>query len=129
MKLADYRTDFYTFSGKASDFCRQLAFAGIALIWVFKSDGIRGPTLPDNLTWPAALIVLALAFDLTHYLVASCIWRSFYRGKEKAGVTESDDTLSHDPALELPIWLLFIFKIAAVSAAYFFLLAYLWQHL
>jgi len=129
VKLADYRADFYIFSGKASDLCRQLAFAGIALIWVFRANGLNGPTLPDTLTWPAALIVLALTFDLAHYLVASCIWRWFYRTKEKAKVSESDDTIYHDPALETPIWLLFIFKIAAVAAAYCFLLAYLWRHL
>ena len=36
--LKDYRADFYTFTGKASDITRQLAFAGIALIWIFKTD-------------------------------------------------------------------------------------------
>jgi hypothetical protein len=28
MKIEDYRQTFYTFSGKASDICRQLAFGG-----------------------------------------------------------------------------------------------------
>ena len=30
MKLADYRADFYIFSGKASDLCRQLADSFLA---------------------------------------------------------------------------------------------------
>jgi len=38
MKLAQARGHYEYFSGKASDISRQLGFAGIALIWVFKTQ-------------------------------------------------------------------------------------------
>jgi hypothetical protein len=45
-----YRQDFYDFSGKASDASRQLAFAAIAVIWLFKTDTTSGqPTIPHGL--------------------------------------------------------------------------------
>jgi len=129
VKLADYRADFYTFSGKASDLCRQLAFAGIALIWVFKVNGAAGPSLPPALYWPSALIVSALAFDMAHYVVASVIWRTFFRQKEREGVTENDESVSHSEWLEAPIWILFVIKILFVSSAYILLLSFLWTHI
>jgi hypothetical protein len=36
MKLKEYLETFYTFSEKTSNIARQLGFAGIALIWVFR---------------------------------------------------------------------------------------------
>jgi len=35
MKLKEYKADFYELSGKASEINRQIAFAGIAIIWIF----------------------------------------------------------------------------------------------
>src|SRR5450759_2096324 len=125
MKLQDYREDFYTFSGKASDLNRQLAFAGIALIWLFKKDSsLAGFSIPHELLLPAILIVTSLALDMGHYVVASLIWRSFYRSKEKIGIDEVQE-LQHSPYLELPIYALFCAKIAFVLFAYCLLLRYL----
>lgn len=78
MILQDYRETFYTFSGKASDLNRQLAFAGIAIIWLFKKDNLAGLSIPRELLWPGVLIVLSLGLDMLHYVVASVIWRYFY---------------------------------------------------
>jgi hypothetical protein len=52
-------------SAKVSDGVRTLAFAGFALIWLFKkqlSDG--SVALDPALHWPAALLVLSLAADV-----------------------------------------------------------------
>ena len=40
-KIEDYREDFYFFTGKASEVNRQLAIAGIAVIWIFKNPENR----------------------------------------------------------------------------------------
>jgi hypothetical protein len=88
VKLQDYRNDFYTFSGKASDLNRQLAFAAIALIWLFKKDMGQQPTIPSSLVYPAIFVVISLVLDMLHYCVASIVWRSFYRSKEKQRVGE-----------------------------------------
>jgi type VI protein secretion system component VasF len=64
-----------------------------------------------------------------HYVVASFIWRAFYRQKEKEGVAEDDDSISHSDWLEVPIWLLFVIKIVFVAAAYVLLFSFLWTHI
>lgn len=123
MKLQDYRADFYTFSGKASDLSRQLAFAGIALIWLFKKDNTGQLSIPPDLVVPGIFIVCALGFDLIHYCLASLIWRWFYRSKEKEGVSEEAE-IQHSIALEIPLWTLFCLKIACVLVAYGYLLGF-----
>jgi hypothetical protein len=44
--VADYQKDSYEFSGKASEISRQLAFAAIAVIWLFKTDTPTGNDYP-----------------------------------------------------------------------------------
>src|ERR1700730_10162055 len=117
MKLQDYRDTFYAFSGKASDLNRQLAFAGIALIWLFKKDNIAGLSIPSELLLPTTLIVISLALDMGHYVVASVIWRLFYRSKEKIGIDE-DRKLKHNVHLEWPIYVFFCAKIVFALLAY-----------
>jgi hypothetical protein len=120
MKLQDYRNDFYTFSGKASDLNRQLGFAAIALIWLFKADVAGQPVIPPKLILPGILVVASLALDMIHYCLASIIWRFFYRSKEKANIKETAE-IKHSPWLESPIWALFIAKIACVVIAYWYI--------
>lgn len=83
MKLSDYQKAYYEFSGKASDVARQLAFAGIALIWIFRVERPQAPRLPEQLLLPSALLVLALGADLLHYIVKTIIWGRFCRKEEK----------------------------------------------
>ena len=89
MKLADSRQAYYDMSNTASGLVRQLAFAGIAVIWIFKTDvSVRGFNVPNELIWPGFLFVLALLLDLLHYLVGTAVWGIFSRMKEKKGVIE-----------------------------------------
>jgi hypothetical protein len=123
VKLQDYRDAFYEYSGKASDLSRQLAFAGIALIWLFKKDTISGPSIPHELLLPGIFIVLALALDMFHYCLGSLIWRRFYRKGEEAGADEERE-LDHSVWLELPIYAVFILKIIFVFLAYGWIFSY-----
>jgi hypothetical protein len=126
VKLAEYRKTFYEFSGKASDVSRQLAFAGIAIIWLFKSDlpGEGHSTIPHALIFPGILIVTALAADLLQYILASLIWRLYYRYLEKRRVPPDAET-QHSPWLEIPITALFWAKVFLVILAYIFILLFL----
>jgi hypothetical protein len=123
VKLQDYRDDFYTFSGKASDIGRQLAFAGIAIIWLFKKDTLPGLSIPRELLLPGIFILFSLSLDLFHYCLASIIWRLFYRSMEK-GNTSEDAELQHSVWLERPLWLLFAAKIILVLLAYIWIIRY-----
>jgi hypothetical protein len=124
MLLKDYRETYYTFTGKASDINRQLAFAAIAVIWLFKRDVSGVPSVPPPLILPGALVVLALAVDLLQYLLGAIIWYCFYRSKEKAGIPENRD-IDHSPWLERPITALFWVKVACTITAYYFIFLFL----
>jgi hypothetical protein len=123
VKLQGYRETFYTFSGKLSDICRQLAFAGIGLIWLFKKDNPVGLSIPRELFVPGALVVGALVFDLLQYAFGSILWRSFYQRKEKEKVGE-DVEIDHSDSWEIPIWISFCLKTICIAIAYGYLLAF-----
>ena len=124
MKLQEYRDTFYVFSGRASDLNRQLGFAAIAIIWLFKKSAGDQPAIPVELFIPGTLVVSSLALDMAHYCVAAFIWRRFYVGKEKDNVSEVAD-IDHSDWLELPIWLCFLLKISCIIAAYILILIFL----
>jgi hypothetical protein len=124
MKMAEgYWQDFYEFSGKASEVSRQLSFAAIALIWLFKTDTPTGQlAIPHDLILPGVLIVAALAADLLQYITAALIWRfyAFYlESKHIRGVER------HNKWLERPIFVLFGIKIVLVIWAYVLILLFL----
>ena len=122
--LADYREDYYWFSGKASDVARQLAFAGIAFLWIFRVTTDGGPVIPRDLVLPAVLFALALAFDLLQYISATVIWGWFKRSEEKK-LKYPDD----NPELSAPAWYnwpinsIFAVKLICVVLAYILLIA------
>jgi hypothetical protein len=107
----------YTYSGKASDISRQLALAGIAVIWLFKKEVANQVSIPEQLILPGILIVAALACDLLQYCAGSIIWWLFYRAKETEGVRE-DTNIKHSVYLEGPIWAFFLAKVVLLMWAY-----------
>ncbi len=124
MTLKEYRADYYTFSGKVSDLSRQLAFAAIAIIWLFKTDTAGQLTIPHELVLPSILIVLALGLDLLQYCWATVTWYAVYRRLEKRGVSETEE-ITHSEWLVLPMSLIFWLKVALVAIAYCFILIFL----
>ena len=121
--VQDYLKDFYEFSAKASDVSRQLAFAAIAVIWLFKTDSPTGQiNIPPDLIWPGILIVAALAADLLQYVAGSLIWGSYARYLERKHLRGVE---RHNKWLPLPIWGLYVIKIALVIGAYILILLFL----
>src|SRR5215216_3546154 len=124
MNLQDYRQTFYDYSGKLSDVCRQLAFSAIAVVWLFKSESDGIPHFPERLVLPSVFVIACLTLDLLQYLLGSLIWRSFYRSKEKMGMT-SEQEIDHSIWLEFPILTTFYLKVALLLVAYCLILAFL----
>jgi hypothetical protein len=123
MNLKDAREYYYALSGKASDAARQLAFAGIAVIWVFKADAGPGKLgVPQGLHWAGLCLVVSLALDLLQYAIGSAVWASFHR------LQEQKDAIAADTEFEAPRWLnwpalaFFWGKIGAVGIAYILIL-------
>jgi hypothetical protein len=119
--------EFYFWSGKASDISRQLAFAGIALIWIFKT----GPTsleLPPQLVLAAAALILCLFFDLLQYLANVIIWAFYVPLRERefrvAGKPHTDD-FEHSKWISAPGWLFFCLKMLALGVGQYTLFVFL----
>lgn len=131
MKLSEARDAYYTHSGNASTCARQLAFAGVAVVWIFNDKIPNQPiSLPRVLTIVVLALVATLAFDLLQYILASLMWGAFARGHEK----NSESHRRHDdPDVDVPAWInwpaLFCFwlKLVSLVVAYGLLASYLWR--
>ena len=125
MKLSEYKKDYYSYSGLASTTSRQLALAGIALIWIFKTQVQDVYNLPNELLLPAICLIAALASDLLQYVAGSIIWEFFHRYHEK-----KRESITQDPDIEAPFYftwpinLFFYSKIVSVLVAYYYLFQY-----
>ena len=124
MNLADYRASYYELSGKASDVARQLAFAGIALIWIFHQSGGNPIAIPPLLILPAALFICGLGFDLLQYAGGALIWGVFHRYQEKRLGVDSKKALSAPAWFNWPGIFFFWSKLVLVLAGYVLLLRY-----
>lgn len=127
MKLSEYKQTYYEFSGKSSDVARKLAFAGIALIWIFRVEADGGLVIPRGLFFPAILLALTLGFDLLQYISATAVWGMF-QWKEEGKLKDPKE----DPDLDSPSWLkwpqfvFFLLKLGTILLAYFFLIKHVW---
>jgi hypothetical protein len=89
MELSKYREDAHEFTAKLSDINRNLAFAGIAIIWVFKVQADDKFIIPNELLLPLYFIVICLLLDLLQYLYLSIIWTLFHRKMENKKIKET----------------------------------------
>ncbi len=125
MKLKDYRDTYYGLSAKASDVSRQLSFAGIAFIWIFKSEKGGSLSISPDLLWPALLFAGALALDLMHYVLGSLIWGVFARYREYKG-NKDEDELDAPAYFNWPTLFCFWAKVIFVVTAYVLVLEYVY---
>lgn len=85
MTLKDAREAYYDYSGKLSEITRQLSFAGIAVVWIFRTGDktAAGIGWSHFLLWPLGSFVIALVADVLHYSYATVAWGSYHSCKEK----------------------------------------------
>jgi hypothetical protein len=126
MKREDLRQAYYDLTAKVSDITRQLALAGIALVWLFKSESHGRAEVPHALLLPATFAVIALALDLTQYLYASAAWGIFNRLQERRDVSPEAE-FSAPPAMNWPTLVFFWSKVAFVVLAYWRFLTFFWS--
>ena len=123
-KLSEYKNDYYYFTGKLSEINRQIAFAGIALIWIFKNGENSNLKIENELILPAILIVLSLAFDIFQYIYQSITWSIFYTYYNRKNKSEEKKIKSPE-YLNYPSWFFFIVKVILVLLAYWKILFFL----
>lgn len=128
MKLSEIRKAYEVISGKLSDVNRQLAFAGIGIIWIFKISNDGGTTIPNELLDPILLLVLSLGFDLMQYIFQTIIWYGYYIIKKKENSDEERE-VNEPEWFNIICWALFGLKVISLITAYGLLFSYLWKQL
>ncbi|MCE3003985.1 MAG: hypothetical protein LW860_14990, partial [Xanthomonadaceae bacterium] len=84
MKLSAARETYYSHSGNASTAARQIAFAGIAVVWIFNQPNAGRPIeLPELLMSALLLLCTSLALDLMQYSLSAAVWGYYSRSKER----------------------------------------------
>lgn len=126
----DYKKDYEYFTGKASEISRSLAFAGIALIWIFKTTSEDGSfEIPSLLIAPLIWLGSTLILDLFQYISGGLIWLIYYRLKERQinkKKIAADDDIKAPRILPLIIHLFYWSKLVAIVVAYILLLRFLY---
>lgn len=133
MKLSEAKENYYCHSAAASTAARQLAFAGIAAVWVFNQPQDQpGIALPQILTWAMILLCFSLACDLLQYASSSAIWGYFHRIEEKELAAKSITADANVTARRWFNWPGIVFywsKLVLIIAAYAFIAVFLFSHL
>jgi hypothetical protein len=115
-----YETADY-YSGKSSEINRQLAFAGIAVIWIFKTEVGGELIVPLGLVPAGLLLITGLALDLLQYVVAGEIWKQVTLKNEKSGIANFTVKGWVNVFGDILYWM----KIGATAISYGFLIYFL----
>jgi hypothetical protein len=137
MRLSEFKKVGENYTGKASDIVRQLIFAGIAIIWVFKNKQEGQDTLDPFLIIPLLFLCLALIADLFQYIYGGHVWGKYYREQEAIAIKEYklDNTKPIDPDHKAPknkskpIRALYTLKIWLTCIAFTFIIYFLIRHI
>ncbi|HBS88062.1 MAG: hypothetical protein A2W91_09890 [Bacteroidetes bacterium GWF2_38_335] len=140
MKLENYKKDAQYFTGKLSDINRYLAFVGIGIIWIFRTDLNGVKVFPEEyiiqreLILPLGLFIISLLLDFIQYTYSSVVWSIFYRIHEKRKRKNPDDYLIDD--IKAPSYLsnisyicFFYPKIIVNFIGYVYLMGYIFKGL
>ena len=129
MKLKDIRDAYSSKSTSASTVSRQASFAGIALIWVFKTQYGSTLALPNELLWPTLFLTLSLSFDLLQYISSSAIWGIFNRLKELEHGPNYEGDIGVSKYLNWPAIFFFWGKLLFVIIGYINIFSYVFNNI
>ncbi len=132
MTIEEARKAYYDASASVSSICRQLCFAGIAVVWIFRNPA--APTkdkLDADLLWPIGCLVVSMIFDLGQYTAKTLIWGIYARSREH------EQNVHPGTAKDkmVPVWynaapLVFFWgKVGACFAGYVFIFALIYNRL
>jgi hypothetical protein len=128
--LSSYLDLISYFSSNASSINRNLALAGIAIIWIFKKPE-NTSIIPGLLNFPLWCLAISLGIDLVQYLIGSFAWKFFYEYKyylwKKNGFKpEYAKDIEAPNSISVPIDILFFTKIVFMLIAYYNIVIYLY---
>jgi hypothetical protein len=115
---------YQDYSARTSENVRQLSFAALAVVWVFRPE--KGFAFPSGLLWAGTLAITALALDFLQSLYGTVAWGTLHRRKEREGVSSTAE-FKAPRQINWPTNALFSAKSAALAASYALLLSYLYR--
>ena len=127
MTLKEIREDYVRYSANVSELSRNLSYAGIGVVWIFKQsaseDAIETTfmnSIPVELRWPLILFIVVLILDLLQYVIQTAIWYPYYtKYKELHKDKKEDDVNLQEPeSYNIIPWGFWIFKLIIVIIAY-----------
>ena len=128
MTLKEIREDYVRYSVNVSELSRNLAYAGIGIVWIFKHSSSTESlssafmsSIPEGLRVPLLLFVAALILDLFQYVIQTVIWYSYYirHKKEKKDKIEDEVNLNEPEIYSLVPWIFWSIKLIIVVVAYY----------
>ena len=122
MKTTDLWQTYDAYTSGITEQSRKLAFAAAAICWFFNSDEV---TFPLSVMWALIFVVVFFLLDIGQYLSGALLTRYWTRGEEIRLWREEgsiDGDVEKPDWLDRPPFLLFLLKIASLSAAFIALL-------
>jgi len=130
--ILDWLGEFYDDTKTISGIIRNLAFAGIGLIWIFRNSNtdLSKNILPEALLLPLFVIVLGLIADVLQYLWRACAIYLVYQIKlyKYTKGKLSDEQISNVTIPKIIGYVTLAFfaaKIIAIAYAYYLILVFL----
>ena len=108
---------YYEFTGKASDISRQLAFAGFAIIWLFKDS--TSFHIPEALFIPLILLGCTLLLDILQYFFLGTSWYIIFKFCKKFD----------KPIISIIGWFFYVLKIISLIIAYSFMISFIYTQI
>ncbi|MCL2245896.1 MAG: hypothetical protein FWC10_02145 [Lentimicrobiaceae bacterium] len=135
-KLREIRDDSYQASFTASTINRQIAFAGIGVVWIFvKSEGTE-LIIDNTLLWALGFFVGTLALDMLQYIYKSISLYCFFKYQEKKidkkGINKDDvleEFVEYSACWNTPTWIFWSIKIVLIGTGYFKLLHFIYSNI
>ena len=124
MKLERMLGAYDDASGKVSDLTRQLCFAAIAVVWIFKKENNGSYQINPLLLWVAITSVAALSADFLQYIYCTLLFGIVHRHNEKQK-KDKEHEFRFPPKFNWPTLAFFWLKVSLAISAYAILLTYL----
>jgi hypothetical protein len=118
VKSSDLWTSYREYTEQLTGFSRQLAFAAVALGWIFKGEDF---SLPPNVKIALGFVTVFFLADVLQYFLSAHLLRAWIRKEEKRHWREHktvEGDFDKPWWLDQPAFVLFNLKICALLGAF-----------
>lgn len=129
MQIKELRKDYEEYSVQIGNLNRQFVYAGIAMIWLFRSTDENGPTiLPLTLHAPLLMLVTSLLIEIVQKLYQTIVTYGqylYFKFKYRNEINVEEKVVNESEVLAFFAWFLWIIKFIPTLFAYILIGEYL----